>query len=461
MSRKKILLLISVIITIVIVAGFLIVILRYPGLIPSDKMTESQQYFFERHGEPALTNPNFQIEVYSTGLDFPTKMTFVHDVILVSQKNDGVVRIIKDGIILNDPALDLNVESFGERGLVGLSSGISNNKDYVFVYFTESSKKEDTFSSWLSLNYKINEGTKLFRYSWNGQSLIEPIFIFRPIVSSSSLHQGGAMTFYNNTLFIGVGDNDEPSYITNHPQEEPESKTGAIFAFDQNGNPSILNPFFDNDILNTYYAYGIRNIYGLAVDPLTNNLWDTENGPSEFDEINLIFPGFNSGWNKIMGPNGRGNFSANVSELTQLENAEYSDPEFSWRPTVAPTAIEFFNSNQFGDEYWNDVFVGDVMGNLYHFELNDDRTQFVFSNPSLEDMVADNLEEMKEIIFAKNLGLITDIKVGPDGYLYVLSLIFDQDEPGWKIIREQIMQNNPEIGSNKGVIFRIVPTNSP
>ena len=76
-------------------------------------------------------------------------------------------------------------------------------------------------------------------------------------------------------------------------------------------------------------------------------------------------------------------------------------------------------------------------------------------------MVADNLEEMKEIIFAKNLGLITDIKIGPDGYLYVLSLIFDQDEPGWKIISEQIMQNNPEIGSNKGVIFRIVPTNSP
>ena len=100
---------------------------------------------------------------------------------------------------------------------------------------------------------------------------------------------------------------------------------------------------------------------------------------------------------------------------------EYSPPKFVWNATVAPTALKFFNSDKFGEEYENDMFVGDInTGNLFHFDLNDDRTELELDNP-LDDKVADNNGELEQIIFAKGFNGIVDLQVGPDGYLYVLS----------------------------------------
>ena len=62
--------------------------------------------------------------------------------------------------------------------------------------------------------------------------------------------------------------------------------------------PTIIG---DEDPLNKYYAYGIRNSFGIDFDPVTGKLWDTENGPGYGDEINLVEPGFNSGWSKVQG----------------------------------------------------------------------------------------------------------------------------------------------------------------
>ncbi len=117
--------------------------------------------------------------------------------------------------------------------------------------------------------------------------------------------------------------------------------------------------------MNYYYAYGIRNSFGLAFDPITERLWDTENGEDEYDEINIVNPGFNSGWHKIMGPTYTdANF--NESELTMFKGAYYSDPVFSWKNSIGVTDIEFFNSAQLGKEYSNNLFVGDINnGNLY------------------------------------------------------------------------------------------------
>jgi hypothetical protein len=85
----------------------------------------------------------------------------------------------------------------------------------------------------------------------------------------------------------------------------------------------------------------------------------------------------------------------------------------------------------------NDLFIADGNnGNIYHFDLNNDRTELVLQGP-LKDKVADNVSENKEIIWAKGFGVITDMQVGPnDGYLYILSVNLPQD---------------------RGTIYRIVP----
>ena len=406
--------------------------------------------------QPILIESNFKIEILLTGLDFPTKMTFIDDqTILVAQKNDGKIVVVKNFELRDEPALDLNVEGERERGLVGLTSVNFQGKDLVFVYYTESIGDEDTYVADTTSTPNKNNGNKVVRYTWDGNSLIDPVLILHPIPRAGTFHSGGAMTILDERLFLLVGDNQEPGFLTNDDRANVLDR-GVIFSTTFDGESFPNNPFSEPE-LSKYYAYGIRNGYGLTIDPVTNNVWDTENGPDEYDEVNLVVPGFNSGWSKIMGPKGDGFFSAKISDLTSFENSKYSEPEFSWKDSIGVTEIEFLKSKKFGSEYQNDVFIGDVNGNLYHFELNENRDGFEFTDPILDDMVAQTHDETSSIIFGKNLGVITDIDTGPDGYLYLISLVWG-DVPGWEKWSGNLAK--PEVikaGTMNGVLFRIVP----
>jgi glucose/arabinose dehydrogenase len=186
-----------------------------------------------------------------------------------------------------------------------------------------------------------------------------------------------------------------------------------------------------------YYAYGIRNSFGIGFDPVTGNLWDTENGPSWGDEINLVEPGFNSGWAKVLGIwtvnemiNEEGDREINEGEIASPVpsglidfdgKGKYSTPKLTWDETIAPTSVAFLDSNKLGTQYENDMFVGAVKDRLLHFNLEEpNRTELVL-NGTLSDKVADTPEDTEDATFAEGLGIITDVKVGPDGYLYIVS----------------------------------------
>jgi aldose sugar dehydrogenase len=114
-----------------------------------------------------------------------------------------------------------------------------------------------------------------------------------------------------------------------------------------------------------YYAYGIRNSFGIDFDPVTGKLWDTENGPTENDEINLVDKGFDSGWIKVQGlaPD---DFSSEQELITFGGKGKYSDPEFVWIQPIGPTALKFLHSDTLGKQYENTIFTGDVdYGYLY------------------------------------------------------------------------------------------------
>ncbi len=141
----------------------------------------------------------------------------------------------------------------------------------------------------------------------------------------------------------------------------------------------------------------------------------------------LLEAGFNGGWSKVQGfwepdVEDRGEEDLDPDDLVDFGGkGEYSPPKFVWNATVAPTALKFFNSDEIGAEYENDIIVGDINnGNLYHFDFNNERTESELNNP-LDDKVVDNREELEPIIFAKGFNGIVDLQVGPDGYLYVLS----------------------------------------
>jgi aldose sugar dehydrogenase len=180
--------------------------------------------------------------------------------------------------------------------------------------------------------------------------------------------------------------------------------------------------------MDKYYGYGIGNSFGLAIDPVTGFLWETENGDEDYDEINLVKPGFDGGWKKLMGPISK----SEVSEegLVIFPGGHYDDPVFSWSPSLGVTDIEFLSSSKLGLKYENNVFVGDIVnGNLYYFRVNEDRTDLVFDNPKIqEDLVANDDDELKGITLGTGFGGITDIETGPDGFLYVLT--FDEKKDG-------------------------------
>ncbi|HYZ60782.1 MAG TPA: PQQ-dependent sugar dehydrogenase, partial [Nitrososphaeraceae archaeon] len=183
----------------------------------------------------------------------------------------------------------------------------------------------------------------------------------------------------------------------------------------------------------------IRNSFGMDFDPITGNLWDTENG-GLYDEINLVFPGFNSGWDKVTGKaDSKQTFDAE-DDLVDFDGmGEYSNPEFSWQGGTVPTAILFFHSNKLGSDFENDIFIGTATGNLHHFDLQDGRNELALEG-DLEDEVADDFEEGQSTIVASELGIITDLDVGPDGYLYGTS--FDRNGSIFRLYPTNIIEEN-------------------
>ena len=342
--------------------------------------------------EPVLYDENLILQVYARDIGWGyTTMTFVGDDILLLQKL-GEVSLIRDGIIQKEPVLEIDVNPIRESGLLGVTSVGST----VYLYFTEVGSDGEQL------------GNRIYKYDWNGEKLVNPVLLKE--LPSNEYHNSGAMvTGLNNQVYAVVGDTGKYGPLQNKLLEElypPETKdymdTSVILRVDPEG---------------PYHAMGIRNSFGLAIDPITGNLWATENGDDDFDEINLIPDKFNSGWNKIMGP-------ATESEIDSLPGYEdyvYGDPKFSWEKVVAPVGINFGNFKETRN-YDNSLFVGDCNnGHLYKFELNQNRDGFVFSNPDLQDNLVNENDSTDEIMLGTGFRCITDIERGPDGFLYLVS----------------------------------------
>jgi glucose/arabinose dehydrogenase len=314
--------------------------------------------------------------------------------------------------------LDVAVDDASERGLLGIAVHPEfPAKPFVYLYYTESSTGSDTSGSPPPL------GNRVYRFTWDESALINPTLILNLPVTPGPNHDGGIITFGpDGKLYVVIGDLNHNGQLQNFPSGPLPDDTGVILRINEDGGIPSDNPFFgQGGNLAKYYGYGIRNSFGMAFDPLTNKLWMTENGPGTFDEINMVEAGFNSGWRQILGPDTRD--PQGITDLFVVPGSHYADPKFSWFDVVAPTGIVFLNSAALGQEYQNDVFVGDFnTGTLYHFKPNAIRDGFDFQGAGLADLVADDQVELQELIFGTEFGGISDLKVGPDGLLYILSL---------------------------------------
>ena len=346
-----------------------------------------------------IKDSNLIVEEYVSGLNLPVMIDFIDDDdgvhMLVIEKDEGTVRIIKDGILISEPILQLEVGIFSsEEGLLGiLVQNIGGSGDDVFLHYTTSNVDDDTTSNWFT------------KYTWNGEKLIEPVELLS-FHKGTGTHNGGVMIEDENGIVFGaIGDLGYGKVLDMQQQKN-------FLSAENNYIGSILSLNAPSEV----YAVGIRNTFGLDIDPVTGILWDTENGHRDFDEVNLVQKKFNSGWSKIQGP------IKDNQETPIINGYEYSDPEFSWERPVAVTSIHFIQSPLF-PEYENSVLIGSFGGGiLYKFELNENRDGFRFDDNNLKDLVLNKEDNPSEIIFGTGFAGITDIKEGPDGSIYIVTI---------------------------------------
>jgi aldose sugar dehydrogenase len=421
---------------------------------------------------PVVTDDRLKVEIVFKGVESPTSVAFLGpDDILVLEKDSGKVRRVLNGSILPEPLIDLAVATERERGLLGIAAANRTHNGtthaYVYLYFTVSKFPKDGFDSCPPPDPYYCEqrseplGNRLYRYEMKNNTFVNPKLLLDLPATPGPNHNGGVVLVGpDENVYTVIGD-----LLTHYDKELGSKSLNLEASGEPDGRGSILRitpegHTVGNGILgkthpvDKYYAYGIRNSFGIDFDPLTGNLWDTENGPGYADEINLVEPGFNSGWIQIQGlwaPRSLNasegildllpkNFS--VAELDKhtlsdfQDNGNYSDPELIWNHTIGITALKFLDSDKLGKEYENDMYVGDFNeGNLYHFDLNKDRTELVLAG-NLGDKIANTTAEINEseILFGRGFGGITDIEVGPyDGNLYVLSY---RDGTLYRISRE-------------------------
>jgi len=419
---------------------------------------------------------------------------------------------------------NLPVNSISERGLlcVQLHPDFATNK-YVYTYATESSTGANVIQAGASatateLSSVTPLGNRVDRwvYDATNKKLVFDMNIIKlqalqPVDSTNGNttlrgnHNGGIIRFEKSVtgqtakMFIIIGDNGRRGMMQNleygpttgttriadvgghGPEPDNRALTGVVIRLNDDGTIPTDNPFYNHSLtfsgqtdaglqneavanLKRVYAYGIRNSFGLAVDPFTGKLWESDNGDDAMDEINVIGKGFNGGWIQFMGPKSRvdqfkaieaaqatvslgnqnrypvSNIAATTaigeSRLVNIPGATYTDPVFSWKYCIAPNAIGFVNGNGLGAKYNGNLIVGSARGNsntsaasgvLFRFVPNAARTGLQFADRLLNDKVADNIAkgstvEQKSIILGTGFNIVTDIVTAPDGSLYVLGM---------------------------------------
>lgn len=335
---------------------------------------------------PSVKDPDLVVEEYIPHLQHPTSIAFVDDeTFLILLKNDGTVRVARNGVLDSTPALDVSVANAGEQGMLG----IAVNGSTVYLYFSESSSDGGEAIS-----------KRVYKYTWTGQELVDPVLV-KDLPATRPYHNGGAMAVApDGTVYLVVGDTGRYGLLQNIIGGELFPDTSVIMPVEPKG---------------PYYAIGVRNSFGMAFDPVTGKMWITENGNADYDEVNLVEQGFNSGWNQAMGPA----TDDQIANMVDYGGYSYADPKFSWQRTVAPAGLTFVDSGPLS-MYAGSLFVGDCnFGNIYRFELNEERDGFVIKDPRLADRVANSDDPTSEIVFGERFGCVTDLDVGPDGLLYI------------------------------------------
>jgi len=222
---------------------------------------------------------------------------------------------------------------------------------------------------------------------WTDQQVI---FRGKPeIYSSTNAHYGSRFIFdKQNHLFYTLGEKNDPPKA-----QDLSTPLGKIHRVNDDGSVPKDNPFVGKgDAVPTIWSYGHRNPQGLAWDPVTGKLWESEHGPQGGDEINVIEPGHNYGWGVIT--------MGNDPRVPERTHEGMEQPIVYYTPTIAPSGMVFYTGTRYPG-WKNNLFVSALAGQQLR------RLEVAGSEVTHQEPVL------------SQLGRVHDVIIGPDGYLYV------------------------------------------
>lgn len=457
-----------------------------------------------------LLDPSLQVQVFlNTGITQPIGLVFLAaNDYLVLEKGSGQIKRVTNGVMQPTPVLDLAVNSNSERGLLSMVVHPSfPTVPYVFIRWTQSSTGADS----TAVADVPLLGNRVDRFVWNGSTLTQDINLIQlrslqtdnvavpnhPGTNNAAAqgnHNGGVMAFGpDGKLYVFMGDQGRRGWLQNlangpfltaplvddtfgGPGPDNAHLSGVIIRLNPDGTTPGDNPFFAAGAsiggevganVQKIYSYGHRNGFGMAFDPQSGFLWETENADDAFSELNRVIPGMNGGWIQLAGPLNRlAQFksietlqfgsalqqvrypptriayapSVVLTRLFNLPGATYVDPDFSWLYEVGPSGAAFVTGNALGTAYNGTLWIGSARsfqqvggngGSLYRFSFTPDRLHVdVSADSRLADRVADNVfrptkfdgTESESLQIGAGFGTTTAIVQGPDGNLYVVSI---------------------------------------
>ena len=342
--------------------------------------------------------PRIRVVPVASGFSHPWSFAFRRNGdILVTERNEGRLRVVRDGQLLERPVPGVPEVYKGVR-LSGLMDVALHPDDDSLVYLTYSKARER--------DGREGATVALARGRLDAGALTEVRDIFVADGWGGGIAASRLVFGPDDKLYMTVGGAFQFAQTGQYAQD-PGTHFGKVLRLNDDGTAPDDNPFVGREgYLPEIYSLGHRNQIGLVFNPANGELWATENGPQGGDEANIITAGANYGWPTA-------SYSRQYSGLPVTDTPwleEFVGPEIIWWPSVAPSGLTFYTGEHF-PAWRGNLFVGSMMvGRMQH-------------TGHLERVVFNRRgqEVRREWLLADLKQRIRDVRQGPDGYLYVLT----------------------------------------
>lgn len=359
--------------------GLNLLLLSMAALMPLSAQDRSSVITSEKH--------TFRLATLVTGLENPWSVAFLTDGRMLITERVGRLRLVGSDFRLDPKPIEGLPESL-ERGQGGLFDVVLH--------------PQYAQNGWIYWAYNApgpgGWGTALARGKLQGQRMtsVQVLFSMLPKTRSSQ-HFGGRIVFDKaGMLYLTLGDRGDKDRA-----QKLDDHAGSVIRLHDDGRVPADNPFVNRaGALPEKWTLGNRNMQGAALHPQTGELWTHEHGPQGGDEINVMRPGLNYGWPVIT-------YGVNYGLGTRIGEGQAKpgmvQPLHKWVPSIAPSGMAFVSGSQF-PQWQGDLLVGALRGQL------------------LVRLVLDGEKVLREErLLQSRAGRIRDVRMGPDGLVYLLS----------------------------------------